>query len=99
MVKGNRGVMIKFISYDGTWPSLCYGTLVLEIDGVEVHLEGVLTSGGSAYFTDNYGESHIENGDWIVHESNLPDDLKYLRDKIVDIVNDNIEMGCCGGCL
>lgn len=24
---------VKFISYDGTYPCLCMGTLILEIDG------------------------------------------------------------------
>ena len=26
---------VKFISYDGRWPSYCHGTLILEINGVE----------------------------------------------------------------
>ena len=91
--------MIKFISYNGKWPSLCHGTLTLEIDGEEVKLDGVLTSGGITYFTDNYGESHIEHGDWNIYESNLPDGLKALRDKIINVVNENVEQGCCGGCL
>lgn len=38
---------INFISYDGKWPCLCLGTLVLEIDGVEHSLKGGLCSGGA----------------------------------------------------
>lgn len=26
---------VKFVSYDGKWPNLCTGTLVLNIDGTD----------------------------------------------------------------
>lgn len=42
--------MIKFISYDGAWPNLCRGTLVVEKDGKQYSMYGALISGGSVSF-------------------------------------------------
>lgn len=47
--------MIKFISYDGAWPNLCRGTLVVEKDGKQYSMYGVLISGGSVSFDAEQG--------------------------------------------
>lgn len=91
--------MIKFVSYDGKWPSLCLGNVVLEKDGKEFKISGLLISGGSCYFTNGYSESHVDSGDWIVNKEALPDGLKEDYDYIRFLVNENITHGCCGGCL
>ena len=90
--------MIEFISYDGKWPCLCFGTLKIRVDGTEYSLKNVLVSGGSTYFTDNYSESHVETGDWSVDLDDYPELMKYEKE-ITDLVNENVELGCCGGCL
>lgn len=89
--------MVEFVSYDGKYPNLCAGTLVLRIDGDErTFLKHCLSSGGSVWFSDGYSESHIECGAW---EIELPPDLETYRREIERCINDNIPHGCCGGCL
>ena len=36
---------IEFVSYDGRYPNLCRGTLIMKIDGIEIEFNG-LESGG-----------------------------------------------------
>lgn len=88
--------MIKFVSYDGEYPNLCCGTLVMEIDGQEVVFpEYCLCSGGSVWFDDDYDE-HVTKGPWTVR---VPAGLEHLKEEIEDCVNENIPWGCCGGCV
>lgn len=94
--------MIKFISYDGKYPNLCNGILTLEIDGKTVTFgsnngcdyDRFWISGGCC------GTKYIETDEWQF------DDDKYFPDKylshyeeIKKLFNDNVEFGCCGGCM
>ena len=90
---------INFISYSGSFPNLCCGVLIIEIDKTRYELAGVMVSGGSVYFSDDYRNEHIEEGDWFIPESRLPDNLKSLVTEITEVVNENVPKGCCGGCL
>lgn len=88
--------MIEFVSYDGRFPNLCSGTLVLKIDGVERVLpKHCMSSGGSVSFDSNWCE-HVESGAWSV---GVPDDLIDYKQEIEDCVNANVPFGCCGGCV
>lgn len=87
--------MIEFISYDGTFPNLCRGELVLRINGKEVNLGCCLCSGGSVWFDNNW-EAYVENGPWSV---DIPDEFVQYADEITKIVNENVPCGCCGGCV
>lgn len=92
---------VKFISYDGAYPNLCRGTLVLEIDGELVEIDpysGVLVTGGTCTF-DSRGNEVVEEDAWIIDPEELPDYLYQYADEIEDVVNENISWGCCGGCL
>lgn len=54
--------MVEFVSYDGRFPNLCSGTLVLKIDGVERTMpQYCMSSGGSVWFDNDWGE-HVESG-------------------------------------
>lgn len=86
---------IEFISYDGRYPTLCSGTLILSIDGKPRKLKDCLCSGGSATFDKN-GDECVTKGRWKVE---LPKDLSKHYKKITKLVNDNIPHGCCGGCI
>ena len=89
---------VEFISYNGGYPCLCYGTLEIKVNGKQYKLNRVLLSGGSVWFDDNM-EEHIEEGPWEINESELPIELKPYIKQIEEVVNDNVEYGCCGGCV
>lgn len=87
---------VEFVSYDGRFPNLCSGTLVLKIDGVERTMPPCcMRSGGSVTFDSDWCE-HVDSGLWSV---DVPDDLMDLKDEIEECVNANVPHGCCGGCV
>lgn len=88
--------MVEFVSYDGKYPNLCSGQLVLKINEQVRELPHYcLSSGGSVWF-DNDWDEHVETGRWSI---NLPEDLEPLRKEIEECINENIPYGCCGGCV
>lgn len=88
--------MVEFVSYDGAYPNLCSGQLVLKINGqVREFSRHCLQSGGTVWF-DNDWDAHIGNGSWSI---DLPEDLEPLRKEIEKCINENIPHGCCGGCV
>ena len=89
-------VIFEFVSYDGAFPNLCGGTLVLRIDGEEVEFpKCCMYSGGSVWFDDEWNE-HVGIGEWSV---NVPEKYANLKDEIERCVNEHVEWGCCGGCV
>jgi len=56
-------------------------------------------SGGSCYFTNNYAQSHVEGGSWIIDESELPEKYRKYSAVLDELFNYNVPSGCCGGCL
>jgi hypothetical protein len=89
------GKSMKFISYDGEYPNLCYGTLVIEVDSREYSMENCLITSGSVCWEN--GE--VRKGEWYINEYYLPEELLPYIEEITRLVNDNVEWGCCGGCL
>ncbi len=87
---------VKFISYNGRYPHLCTGTLVIEIDGEVYNLYNSLSSGGGVSFTADWDEI-VTSGAWSV--DGLPVEIEHLRKEIEDVVNKNVRWGCCGGCV
>jgi len=86
---------VKFISYDGEYPNLCSGTLVLEINGNRHKLQYALRSGGCVLKDDDWN-MWAEQGPWSV---NIPKELEEYRYEIEEAVNSNVHEGCCGGCI
>ena len=87
---------VEFVSYDGDYPNLCSGILKLRIDGKVVEFPRYcMVSGGGAYFDDNW-DSYIVYGPWTVK---VPEEFAPLRSEIERVVNENVDKGCCGGCL
>lgn len=90
---------IEFVKYTGEWPALCAGKLYFKVNGKEYKIKG-LVSGGEVGFKGGYGgESYINKGPWSLHDYNFPEELKPYKRLITKMVNENIEYGCCGGCL
>ena len=99
---------VKFVSYDGKWPNLCSGKLVLEIDGEKI-------SFGHHYFSEkddskyssfwcsggginpNYEGTY--SGEWIIDVEKLPEQYRKYAKEIDRVFNENVDWGCCGGCI
>lgn len=106
---------VKFISYSGRYPNLCNGILVLEIDGKEFRFghdyskfdswktdgnhESFWSSGGNCGFTNNYSDSYVNSGEWNIDASQIPEEIRKYADEIDKVFNENVDYGCCGGCL
>lgn len=99
---------IEFISYSGEWPSLCLGTAIYNIDGKEVkfgHMEensSFWRSGGHVWFDgddDWNGEWVVESGKWELDDFYLKDEYKPYAEELIDLFNENVPYGCCGGCI
>ena len=96
--------MVRFIEYTGGFPNLCTGILVLEVDG-EIYEFGChpdlfmpfWDSGGSCICRD--GEELVRRRAWTVDINVLPEELKKYADEIERVFNENVEPGCCGGCI
>lgn len=89
---------VKFISYDGAFPNLCSGKLILEVNGKKVEFPNYcLCSGGSVSFSDDWEET-VTQGEWRI--TDFPKDFpENLKTEAEDIVNENVRWGCCGGCV
>ena len=106
----NNKQHVKFISYTGAYPNLCSGILTLEIDGKECTFGNEYWTkksctypqfwhpGGCVYFDNDYCE-HVEIEPWYIVEEELPEELKKYAYDMIDVFNDNVPYGCCGGCV
>lgn len=87
--------MVRFVSYSGEFPCLCFGVLKIEVDGKAWELENALVSNGACRVTDD-GEDYWITAKWSV---DLPEQLKPYEKEITALVNENVAWGCCGGCI
>ena len=90
---------IKFVSYDGKWPCLCFGVLTIKVDEKTYKLDNVMTSGGcicGGPHTD--WDMWAETGPWSLDLKEYPE-LQPYEKEITEIVNENVIWGCCGGCI
>ena len=102
-----NGEHVKFVSYSGKYPCLCSGTLVLNIDGVDHIFSGYgddinetthqkfWNSGGGT----NWRSGSVTYGEWEIDYEALPKTLQKYVAEIDSVFNNNVERGCCGGCL
>lgn len=88
---------IEFISYDGKYPNLCSGTLTFMVDGETRAARHILRSTGG--INPNYEGTY--EGEWELDRNNLVFSDFGEKDfaLLTDAVNQNVEFGCCGGCI
>lgn len=89
--------MVEFISYDGKYPCLCMGTLTIRVNGKTYRLNNKMISGG-CIMRDGDWNMWSEHGDWEIDLKKYPE-LEPYKEEIKQVVNDNVEQGCCGGCI
>ena len=89
--------MVEFISYDGKYPCLCMGTLTIKVNGKTYWLNNKMISGG-CIMRDGDWNMWSEYGDWQIDLEKYPE-LEPYKEEITQVVNDNVEQGCCGGCI
>lgn len=98
----NETEHIKFINYDGKSPCLCTGRLTLKIDGEEhtfgygegCEFHSFWMSGGSCN-----GCEGVSHGEWEIDVNDIPEQFQKYAKEIDEVFNENVEYGCCGGCI
>lgn len=82
------------VFYDGKYPSVCLGRLIIKVDGKEIYnKEYCCYSTGSLVWLDE---------DWNIESGKLVwDDAKYFSKEIQKAVSDELKKikVCCGGCV
>jgi hypothetical protein len=89
---------VKFVSYDGSYPNLCSGTLKLLVgEKIYTFESHALSSGGGVSFDENWSEN-VTDGPWEINTwpEGFPEELKT---EALGVVNENVSWGCCGGCV
>lgn len=105
----NTNSYVKFVSYTGEYPNLCSGILALEIDGIEytfgsswkdhkADFDRFWDSGGSVKAYENWN-SNIGHGEWNIDVNKLPEQFCKYAQEIDEVFNNNVQYGCCGGCV
>lgn len=89
---------IEFVSYDGRYPCLCMGTLVIRVNGKTYRLKNALVSGGDVLSNHDFSDMWTVKGEWRVALYDYPE-LEPYKEEIARVVNENVEYGCCGGCI
>lgn len=92
---------VKSISYTGRYPCLCSGILTLEIDckrtqfGYGTSNNPFWTSGG--VLKPNYEGTYQR--EWEIDVNSIPEEYHKYSSEIDRVFNENVEWGCCGGCI
>jgi hypothetical protein len=56
------------------------------------------TSGGSVTHDDDWNFD-VDHGEWEIDVQELPEQFRELAAEIDAVFNENVEYGCCGGCI
>lgn len=91
---------IEIVSYSGEYPNLCSGLLTVRMDGRIFTFGGhPLVSGGSV----DWQTDELNKGAWTFTPRKSDILAAGISDediaKIERMVNENVQLGCCGGCI
>lgn len=86
------------IEYDGKWPNLCSGKLVVTIDGTVWDFKSFCLCSGGEVTSDKDWNFTVTQGMWTIYEwpEGFPEELKLA---VLEEINNTIDHGCCGGCI
>ena len=89
------------IQYNGKYPNLCSGKLIVTINGEPWEFpDHCMVSGGSVWFSNDYSEEHVNSGPWSIDEDEWPEGFpEKWKSRVLEEINDTLEWGCCGGCI
>lgn len=95
----NKEGKVEYVSYDGKYPCLCMGVLIIKVNGKTYTLNHAMVSGGRIMggpATD--WDMWAERGEWDIDLEECPE-LEPYKEEIARVVNENVSYGCCGGCI
>lgn len=86
------------IDYDGEYPNLCSGNLIVTIDNIKYDFPNYCLSSGGHICRDDEWNMWAEEGEWSITAwpVNFPE---HLKDLVENEINYQIPHGCCGGCI
>ena len=86
------------IEYDGKYPCLCMGHLIVWIDDVKWDFGRYSLSGNGRIHRDEDWNMWASEGEWSIDEypEGFPEELKEI---VLSKINEEIPHGCCGGCI
>lgn len=89
------------IQYDGIYPCLCMGHLIIWINGKEWDFgKDVLSSGGDIYYDEGLEDYEITTGEWRIYDDCWPVEFpENYKEPVLSAINEEIPYGCCGGCI
>lgn len=108
-----KNMNIEFISYTGKYPCLCSGILTLRINGENYTFgyPSIFEKSASCDFPQfwepggsvDFSREEIEKGEWTICDDSMGLIEKHFGEgfleKAIKIFNENVEKGCCGGCV
>ena len=88
------------IEYDGEWPNLCRGHLIVYIDDVKWDFGCYSLKSGGEIQRDEEWNMWATEGPWDIWDwpEGFPDD-DLLKEVVLMEINSEIPHGCCGGCI
>lgn len=108
MNTNNNTRPVKFISYDGSYPNLCSGTLTITLAGETIKFGcgkdyySFWHSGGCVWFDEGWGD-HVESGPWEFDDYEDFEGTDKITEaeykEITKLFSENVPEGCCGGCV